>query len=78
MSCPSADAAFITGSFNDWQPEATLMRNMGNGKWGVQLLLKPGRYEYLFVADGRWFEDPNARERVKNPHGGWNSILVVA
>ena len=37
-----------------------------------------GRYEYLFVVDGQWLPDPNARESVQNPYGGTNSVLTVS
>jgi len=40
--------------------------------------VNPGRYEYLFVVDGQWLPDPNAKESVANPFGGRNSVLRVS
>ncbi|MBI3875935.1 MAG: glycoside hydrolase family 13, partial [Verrucomicrobia bacterium] len=40
-------------------------------------MLAPGRYEYLFVVDGRWLSDPGADEAVPNRFGGWNSVREV-
>jgi hypothetical protein len=53
------------------------MLAMGEGRWVKELVLPPGRYEYLLVVDGRWEPDPRAAERVANPFGGQNDVLVV-
>jgi hypothetical protein len=50
---------------------------MGRGKWAKELALPPGRYEYRFVIDGQWVDDPAANETVPNPFGGSNAVLVV-
>ena len=42
------------------------------------LELPEGRHEYLFVVDGQWLPDPNAKESVANPYGGRNSVLTVS
>ena len=74
---PTAAAVCVAGTFNDWRPEATPMLAMGEGRWMKELVLPPGRYEYLLVVDGRWEPDPGAAERVPNPFGGENGVLVV-
>ena len=51
---------------------------LGNDRWFGDLELRPGRHEYLFVVDGQWLPDPNARESVQNPFGGKNSVLIVS
>lgn len=50
---------------------------LGNGRWVKELTLPPGRYEYRFVIDGQWVDDPKATEFVSNPHGGQNAVLIV-
>jgi 1,4-alpha-glucan branching enzyme len=75
---PGARRVCVAGSFNDWKPEATPLVPKDNGRWVGDLSIKPGRYEYLFVVDGQWVPDPNAKETVKNPFGGLNSILGVS
>ena len=42
--------------------DAIPLTPLGNGRWSGSLAVKPGRYEYLFVVDGTWTPDPNARE----------------
>lgn len=77
FSHAKARKVFIAGSFNDWNPAATPMANSGDGRWVKELVLPSGRYEYRFVVDDEWIDDPNAKEFAPNPHGGQNAILVV-
>ena len=77
LSAPKARTVFIAGSFNGWDPQRTPLRKDLRGVWHASLPLSPGRYEYRFIVDGQWQEDPSARESVPNPHGARNSVLVV-
>jgi hypothetical protein len=74
---PEAREVKVAGNFNGWRPEATLLKNTGAGEWIVRLRLRSGQYEYRFVVDGRWSEDPRASQRVANPYGSFNSVLMV-
>lgn len=75
---PEAKSVAVAGSFNEWKPEKTPLISFGNGRWKGDLNVKPGRHEYLFVVDGQWLPDPNAKESVANPFGGTNSVLIVS
>lgn len=75
---PEAQQVFVAGSFNEWKPETTPLVPKGDGRWVGDLSIKPGRHEYMFVVDGQWMPDPNAKESVQNPYGGKNSVLVVS
>jgi len=75
---PEAKTVLVAGTFNGWKPEHTPLTAQGNGRWVGSLAVGPGRYEYLFVVDGQWLPDPNARESVENPYGGRNSVLTVS
>lgn len=72
-----AQQVFLAGTFNNWQPDATLMEPVGDDQWIKELMLPPGRYEYRFVANGEWFWDPDAAEQVPDGHGGLNSVIEV-
>ena len=72
---PGARSVSVAGSFNGWKP-APMSRDL-DGTWKAMLNLKPGRYEYRFVVDGRWLSDNNARESVPNEFGSTNSVLIV-
>ncbi len=75
---PGAKSVCVAGSFNGWNPAKTPLRDAGNGKWVGELTGISGRHEYMFVVDGQWLPDPNARETVQNPFGGRNSVLVAS
>ena len=75
---PAAKQVYVAGSFNGWKPDTTPLVPLGNGRWKGDLKLGPGRHEYLFVVDGHWLPDPNAKESVQNPFGGRNSVLTVS
>src|SRR5262245_53767328 len=75
---PGAKQVAVAGDFNDWKPERSPLVQIGNGRWVGDLAVKPGRHEYLFVVDGQWLPDPNAKETVQNPFGGKNSVLTVS
>jgi len=77
LSAPNARSVFVAGSFNGWDRQRTPLRKDSGGVWRAFLPLSPGRYEYRFIVDGHWQEDPGARESVPNPHGERNSVLVV-
>lgn len=72
-----ARSVSIVGSFNNWDPKATPMLAIGRGQWINKLELSPGIYEYQYVVDGRWINDPHAVKSTPNPLGGRNSVLVV-
>jgi hypothetical protein len=67
----------VAGTFNDWKPMQTPLRQNGVGEWEVDLSLAPGDYEYRFVVDGEWTDDPLSCHQVANPFGGVNAVLHV-
>ncbi len=73
----TAKAVHVAGTFNKWDPHVTPMQKTRPGKWELALSLLPGKYEYRFVVDGQWMEDPLVKTTVPNPFGGVNSVLVV-
>jgi 5'-AMP-activated protein kinase regulatory beta subunit len=77
FSCQAGDAkrVYLAGTFNDWNPEATAMEEAGDGVWKLRLKLKPGRYEYKFVVDGKWCCDPSRDDHdLSVPDCGPNSF----
>lgn len=68
----------VAGSFNDWDPESTPLKDKANnGTFTRSILLEPGRYEYKFVIDGVWCVDPECREWVPNNEGSLNSVIQI-
>lgn len=76
---PKAARVNIAGDFNGWSSTSdALYDREGNGVWTIVLPLKPGRYEYKFVIDGKkWIHDPSNPARVKDGFGGYNSVVTV-
>lgn len=77
VQAKSAASVSLVGVFNEWDPAAAPMARNRRGIWRAKLELAPGEYEYRFVIDGEWCEDPECAERRPNPYGGSNSVLRV-
>jgi len=77
LIAPGAKQVFVAGSFNNWHTAAIPLKPLPGGEWRGELKLPPGRYEYLFIVDGKWQPDPAARETAPNPFGGTNCVISV-
>ncbi len=60
---PNAKQVCVAGTFNDWHTSATPLHHCGGGRWILDIPLKPGRYEFRFVVDGQWADDPGVTRR---------------
>lgn len=74
---PSAQTVNLAGSFNGWDPAIRPLKRDAKGLWKTSVTLPPGRYEYLFVVDGKWMSDPGCADIRTNEYGGQNSVVVV-
>jgi chromosome partitioning protein len=73
---PGAKAVHLAGDFNNWQlSDGAKLKADGQGGWTKVLRLKPGTYQYRFVVDGQWMDDPANPNRAESPFGGMNSII---
>ncbi|MFW5961764.1 MAG: alpha amylase N-terminal ig-like domain-containing protein [bacterium] len=72
-------SVYLSGSFNDWQPEADKMEGPNaEGLFTLEYNLQPGEYQYKFVINGEhWFPDPNNEQTTADGHGGQNTIINV-
>ncbi len=77
LQAPEAQAVFLAGDFNGWNASDLPLSNGGNGDWSVTVALAPGAYEYKFVVDGDWREDPGNDQKKSDPFGGANSLVTV-
>ena len=77
IEASDARTVYVTGSFNDWSLNDTCRLSQSNGKWVVEIPLKPGVYEYQFIVDGVWKEDPTNCRKERNPYGDDNSLIEV-
>jgi 1,4-alpha-glucan branching enzyme len=74
---PDAQSVSVAGEFCDWQADRYPLKRDRKGLWIAKITLPPGRYEYRFVVDGEWLNDPNCAERTPNQFGGENCVLRV-
>jgi hypothetical protein len=77
LKAPDSQQVFLAGSFNDWSTDVDPMKKNNAGIWKKSKKLPPGRYEYKFIVDGRWWLDPDCLETVSNRFGTKNNVIVV-
>jgi len=70
-----ANEVILMGDFNNWNPKKHRMKQDRNGVWNKDVILPPGSYEYKFLVDGRWKEDPQNHQTCLNCFGSYNNIL---
>jgi hypothetical protein len=80
LAAPASSQVAVVGDFNDWDPAATPLHPTGDGDtWIVELRLKPGRYHYTFLVDGRrWERDPSEPPVPDSDFGAPMSVLTVS
>jgi hypothetical protein len=80
LAAPASSRVTVVGDFNDWDPAGTPLRPTGvGGIWTVELRLKPGRYHYAFLIDGRrWEGDPSEPRAPESDFGAPVSVLTVS
>ena len=74
---PLAKSVVLTGSFNGWKTHDLFMQKTAQG-WQLPYTLGPGNYQYRFLVDGKWINDPDnplfLRDRKNNTI---NSFLII-
>jgi hypothetical protein len=71
-----AQNVIVTGNFNGWREDSFKMTQK-DGIWTYTLYLKPGKYIYKFIVDGRWLIDPANQYWEENREGTGNSVLWI-
>jgi 1,4-alpha-glucan branching enzyme len=77
LNNPAAREVCLTGSFNAWNPTAKHLRKDSKGIWKTTMILSEGVYEYRFIVDGVWQDDPENPEKQMNEFGSHNSVIRV-
>lgn len=73
---PGARDAYLSGSFNGWNP-GELPMIKGPFGWTIGIYLAEGTFTYKFVVDGKWYEDPKNSNHLPDGHNGFNSLLRI-
>ena len=74
---PHAKSVAIAGEFNGWNPDNTPLEKADNGRWVARMNLDSGSYQYRYVVDGRWQQDPHNGNSVENEFGEMNSLVEL-
>ncbi len=73
--------ALVSGNFNNWadsaQKGAYVMKNVQGSIWEFRKKFQAGTYEYKFIIDGKWLQDPTNPNKKPDGYGGFNSLLTV-
>jgi 1,4-alpha-glucan branching enzyme len=77
FDAPDASKVFLAGDFNEWNIKKHPMKKNQNGLWQKIVMLYPGKYEYKFLVDGKWEQDPNNDWKCRNCFGTQNNIISV-
>ena len=77
LSAPEARSVQLVGCFTDWEKSPVNLKRQKNGLWKTTVSLVPGTYQYRFLVDGQWQDDPACTAREPNAFGSENCVLTV-
>lgn len=77
LYAPQAKKVVLSGSFNKWDTKKLTAKKDTKGNWLAKASLKPGKYEYKFIVDGSWTNDPRCTLCVPNSLGSHNCVVEV-
>lgn len=77
LQSPNAKSVCVAGDFNGWASEKHVMKADNNGVWRKTLMLPAGTYEYRFLVDGSWQNDPKNEKLCRNCFGTRNNLLQI-
>jgi chromosome partitioning protein len=78
VKAPGAHEVKLAGDFNGWVPDRNVLTlKEDGGVWKKFVFLAPGSYQYKYVIDNEWREDPHNGLSVQDSLGGQSSVVVV-
>lgn len=77
LMAPDANDVKVAGDFTNWQENPISLKKLKSGLWKTTVSLEPGIYQYRFIVDGVWQNDPQCQNRVPNCYGSENCLLEV-
>lgn len=77
FEAPDAKAVALMGEFNQWNEKKHPMKKNANGVWEKIIMVPAGSYEYRFLVDGEWRNDPLNGQVCANCFGTFNNVLKV-
>ena len=79
IEAKEANVASVVGDFNNWNPAEGELSKLKNGTFkGLFEVPKDATYEFKYVVDGAFLNDPEADGYVYNDFSGTeNSVVTV-
>jgi 1,4-alpha-glucan branching enzyme len=78
LSAPQAKSVLLAGDFTGWNQSPVNLKKRKSGLWKTTVSLAPGTYEYRFIVDGQWQDDPGCTCRNWNRFGTQNCVCEVS
>jgi len=76
---PVARNVQVAGDFSNWEPiENIMVQEKENKIWKGIIPLKPGKYQYKLIVDGKWKIDPYNPALVTSDMDSNNSLVIVS
>lgn len=77
LLAPAAKSVQLAGDFTGWNQAPVVLKKLKSGLWKTVVSLPPGRYEFRYLVDGQWCNDPEWKIRHPNQFGGENCVCLV-
>lgn len=77
LYAPKAKKVSVAGTFNAWNMKSSAAKKDLQGNWMAKVDLMPGKYEYKFIVDGVWMNDPRCTSFITNSFGTQNCVIEV-
>ncbi len=78
LEAHNSKQVMVAGDFNAWNANTHPMKQDEKGVWKKMLILPSGRYEYKFLVDGKWQDDPKNDQKCPNCFGTQNNVLIIS
>jgi len=78
LLAPKAQAVLLAADFTDWEKTPVALKKLKGGIWKTTVSLAPGSYEYRFLVDGQWQDDPSCELRRWTRFGSQNCVCTVS
>lgn len=78
LSASEAITVSLAADFTGWDQAPISLKKQKNGVWKTTVSLAPGSYEYRFLVDGQWADDPGCSTLRPNIFGGHNCVCDVS
>ncbi len=79
VPAPEAEKVAVVGDFNSWTPKGSDLKKLKNGSFkGTLELPKETTYEFKYLIDGAYVNEPEADRYQWNDYAGTeNGVLVL-